>query len=148
MTEASLHEVVNAFIGALRTANAQPISAPFVAESVVAQLPHADIFTRAEREAAYAGVSNAARSILQDRHSTEYDATRIGQESLDLPEAALLNGGYSVLRGKEPVYVPRLQMTRHDMEYVCRRFDALSGYFARASRALRADFERRNSLAA
>ena len=148
MNDDSLRAIVEQFIEKLRQGNAVAISAPYVADSVLAGMPHSGIFTDAEKTAAYIGIGQVARSILQSRHSAEYDAQRVGQQSLDLPEASLLNGSYSVLREGEPIHVPRLQMTRSDMEYVCAKFDALSGYFARASRAVRADFERRNASAA
>lgn len=144
----SLRDLVENFVGTLRQTNAQPISAPFVAETLTNSFPHSSVFTDAEKTACYMGVAQVAREILRNGVSKEYDANRIGQETLNLPEAALLNDGYSILRGKEPLYIPRLHMTRADMEFVCKRFDNLSEHFARASRALRADWERRNAMAA
>lgn len=106
------------------------------------------LFTELEATAAYMGIAQVARAALREQHKREYDPNEVAQVPLDLPEAALLNGGYSVMRDDEPVYVPREEMTRADMEYVCAKFDALSEHFARHSRALRADWERRNAAAA
>ncbi len=139
---------VQMFIDLLRADNAVPISAPFVAAEICKEMPHADVFVLIEQEAVYRGVSSVAREVLRDAHNREYDEQRIGQEELDLPEASLLNGGYSVIRDREPIYVPRLQLTRKDVDYVCARFESLSRHFARHARALRAEFERRNSRAA
>jgi len=148
MSDATLRDLVESFINKIRAQNSQPISAPFVGDAITASMPHAAVFSLAEKTAVYIGACTVAREILRGRHKHAYDAERIGQGELDLPEAALLNDGYSVMRADEPVYVPRLQMTRADMEYVCSNFDGLSEYFARASRALRADYERRNLIAA
>jgi len=142
--EETLSRVVNGFIEDLRMKNAQPISVPFVANSILESLPHTSILNDVEATAVYMGIAQVARAALRGQHDREYNAERIGQQEIDLPESSLLNGGYSVMREKEPVYVPRLQMTRADMEYVCAKFDALAGHFARASRALRAEWHRVN----
>lgn len=144
----SLGAAVARFINDLRASNARPISAPFVADEILKSLPHFTVFTELESSAAYMGIAQVARQALRKAHDREYDPQEVAQASLDLPEASLLNGGYSVLREREPVYVPRLDMTRSDMEYICGKFDALSEHFARHSRALRADWERRNAQAA
>ena len=142
----SLHALVAQFIGERRASNDQPIPAPFVADQILESLPHRSMMTEIEATAAYMGIAQVARAILRVNHDREYDPEQIAQHSLDLPESMLLNGGYSVLRKSDPVYVPRLRMTREDMEYVCAKFDALSAHFARHARALRADWERRNAM--
>lgn len=144
----TLREVVTAFVVECKGASGVEVSLPFVANAVVEKMPHAGDFTVIEREAAYIGTAQVAREVLRKQHDEEYDPKHISNKQFEFYEASLLNGGYSVLRGSEPVYVPRQRMTRDDMEYVCAKFDALAGHFARASRALRADFERRNVSAA
>jgi len=146
--ESSLNAVVQQFIGDLQSAGALPISAPYVAAEILAGFMHYDLMDEIERSAAYMGIAQVARDVLRRHHKQQYDPENAAQVDLALPEAQLLNGSYSVMRNDEPFYVPRVMMERDDMEYVCRKFDALSGHYARASRALRADFERRTASAA
>ena len=144
---ASLTSAVSRCILEMRQAG-RTLSAPFVAERVLETMPHRALFTDVEETAAYIGTAQVARESLRRLHDREYNPKEIAQQSLDLPEAQLLNDCYSVYREREPVYVPREEMTRADMEYVCAKFDALSEHFARHSRALRADWTRRNAAAA
>lgn len=146
--ESSLNAIVLKFVSELQATGALPISAPYVAGEILAGLTHYSVMDEVERSAAYMGIAQVARETLRKSHAQQYDPAHAAQEELALPEAALLNEAYSVMRDDEPVYVPRTMMDRADMEYVCKKFDALAGYYARASRALRADWERRNASAA
>lgn len=145
MTETqALRGIVEARVNNLREQQVL-ISAPFVARQIVRGFPHAHILHPEEWTAAYIGVAQIVRELLRKRHEDEYDAESCAQINLDLPESSMLNAAYSVMRNDEPFYVPRDQLTREDMEYVCSRFDRLSGYYAKHSRALRSEWERRNS---
>lgn len=144
----SLNAVVQRFIGDLQSTGALPISAPYVAGEILAGFVHYGLMDEVERSAAYMGIAQVAREVLRKHHAQQYSPESAAQDDLALPEASLLNRAYSVMRNDEPVYVPREMMERADMEYVCRKFDALAGYYARASRALRADWERRNAAIA